>query len=287
MSYITSRAYSLPNSLKQMNESVWFNMWRRKFWPYKDVFEGDVLYWYESKAKRLVWETRIDRLEKFRYPDKRLAARTIENKVGPVDRDAPYYVKAPDKGFCIAFKVSPIRRIDTSKAFRARFPQLGWTRPGEAFYKQWLEEQVVTEGATLDDVVPVGSLAERLRLLDEQMIEVSPARVKSLVEQTIRRDTKLIKSLKDLCSFRCQFPTCGIQIPKRDGGFYIEVAHIEPVARGGRSRLGNLLVLCPNHHKEFDWGERVIYEQTRERIHGRLNGKEFDIHLPLGKDAHE
>jgi len=95
----------------------------------------------------------------------------------------------------------------------------------------------------------------------------------------IRRDTRLVKALKAFYQFRCQFPGCGVRIPKRGGGFYIEVAHIEPVRKGGRSVLGNLLVLCPNHHKEFDHGHLEIREQTEEKVHGILNGTEFSIEL--------
>jgi predicted restriction endonuclease len=43
---------------------------------------------------------------------------------------------------------------------------------------------------------------------------------------------------------------------------------------------GNLLVLCPNHHKEFDHGNLEISEQTENKIRGIINGKEFDIKFP-------
>ena len=112
------------------------------------------------------------------------------------------------------------------------------------------------------------------------MADISPERVRSVVVRTVRRDTRLVKALKELCEFRCQFPGCGVRIPKRDGGFYIEVAHIQPMSEGGRSTIGNLLVLCPNHHKEFDYGDLEIVEQTADTIRGKLNGKEFEIQLP-------
>ena len=67
---------------------------------------------------------------------------------------------------------------------------------------------------------------------------------------------------------------------KKDGGFYIEVAHVQPVEKGGTSVLGNVVVLCPNHHKEFDYGDLQVIEQTEELLHGKLNGIEFRIALP-------
>jgi predicted restriction endonuclease len=57
------------------------------------------------------------------------------------------------------------------------------------------------------------------------------------------------------------------------------VAHIAPVRAGGRSVLGNLLVLCPNHHKEFDLGDLEIAAQTPARLAGRLNGVAFAMTL--------
>lgn len=63
----------------------------------------------------------------------------------------------------------------------------------------------------------------------------------------------------------------------RKGGFYCEVAHLWPVARGGKSLRLNLLVLCPNHHKMFDHGDLEITENTRSIAAGKLNGEEFRI----------
>jgi predicted restriction endonuclease len=99
--------------------------------------------------------------------------------------------------------------------------------------------------------------------------------VETIVSRTVRNDTELVQALKELCEFRCQFPGCGKRIAKKDGGFYIEVAHVKPVAEGGTSVLGNLVVLCPNHHKEFDYGNLEIIEQTEKLLRGKRNGVDF------------
>ena len=64
-----------------------------------------------------------------------------------------------------------------------------------------------------------------------------------------------------------------------DGSKYIEVAHINAVKDGGKSVHGNLLVLCPNHHKEFDYGNLKINTHTSSKLSGQLNGKNFEIEL--------
>lgn len=33
-----------------------------------------------------------------------------------------------------------------------------------------------------------------------------------------------------------------------------EIHHIVPVKEGGKSEIDNLILLCPNHHKQADWG---------------------------------
>jgi hypothetical protein len=175
------------------------------------------------------------------------------------------------------------------------FRKRGWVRQFFSRYRLSAGDAIVIEKlsdyryriarlrhstTTLDKFAPPGGLLEKLRQLNRQMKGISPKRIKKIVDQQIRRDTKLIKALKAASKYRCQFPACGLRIPMRKGGYYIEVAHVAPVSKGGRSVLGNLLVLCPNHHKEFDYGDLKILEQTEVRLRGTLNGKKFDITLP-------
>jgi predicted restriction endonuclease len=67
-----------------------------------------------------------------------------------------------------------------------------------------------------------------------------------------------------------------------NGNYYIEVAHIKPVSKGGQSIIGNLLVLCPNHHKAFDYGKLQIIEQDESHLKGVLNNEQFEIKIRNG-----
>lgn len=281
MEHITSRGFKLPERPEEMAGELWFNMWERKLWPYEELVVSDILYWYESPSKSIVWKTRVVDIDRFRYDEKNFAGSRLKGRFGDFDRAQPYYVEAPQPGFCLAYKVSPILKVNLSKPPDFQFPRQGWLRLDNEVARKWLSQESVSDDATLDFIVPDGPLGERLRHLNDAMAEVSPLRVRAIVSQTIRRDTRLVRALNELCAFQCQFPGCGTRIPKRDGGFYIEVAHIEPVHQGGRTVLGNLLVLCPNHHKELDYGSLEIVEQTTERVRGKLNGREFDIELPV------
>ena len=136
------------------------------------------------------------------------------------------------------------------------------------------------EEPTLDEIAPAGDPLEKIREANRKLTAETPQRVETIVSRTVRNDTELVRALKELCEFRCQFPTCGKRIPKKGGGFYVEVHHVKPVAEGGPSVLGNLIVVCPNHHKEFEFGNLEIIEQTEELLRGKLNGIHFQISLP-------
>lgn len=121
-------------------------------------------------------------------------------------------------------------------------------------------------------------LAEEWTNIRKKMNGKSPEIVKRTVEKWIRHDDSIVQHFKQAADYKCQFPDCNVRIQKKDGGFYIEVAHIMPVAKGGKGEIGNLLVLCPNHHKEFDYGERD-YKRGWDFLVGVLNGKKFNIKL--------
>lgn len=281
MEHITSRGFSLPESPEELADRFWLNLWHYRLWPYRELVPGDVLYWYESPNKRISWKTRVSEVDRFPYHSKDDAADRLQSRFGTFDHHQPYWVGAPKQGVCLAWKVIPLQRLDLPKPEGLRFPQQGWLRVQDDVVRCWLSQLQPVDTATLDEAAPdKETLLERLRALNEAMVEVSPERVRSLVSQTLRRDTRLVNTLKELCQFRCQFPGCGVRIPRRDGTFYIEVAHIQPLSGGGRSVLGNLLVLCPNHHKEFDYGHPKILEQTWDSVRGTLNGRDFEISLP-------
>jgi predicted restriction endonuclease len=49
---------------------------------------------------------------------------------------------------------------------------------------------------------------------------------------------------------------CGVRLQVGEGRFYSEAAHIRPLGKpyDGPDKASNMLVLCPNHHLQFDRG---------------------------------
>jgi HNH endonuclease len=276
--HITSRGYELPDTAQGMEqERVWFNMWSLRLWPYNEVVAGDTLYWYETAPKRVVWQTRITEVLRFIYADKAEAAHKLTEAYGHVDTTQPYFQLAKPSGYGLAWRCRDCQRLDIPKPHHLTFPQTGWMHRSKADSAGWHLPPPTTGPATLDDITTEGSILDRLAKLNEAMQDVAPERIRAVVTQTLRHDADIVQALKEAADHRCQFPNCGIRIPKKNGGYYVEVAHILPTSKGGLSILGNLLVLCPNHHKEFDHGTLTITTQTPTHLTGTLNGTNFDM----------
>ena len=95
----------------------------------------------------------------------------------------------------------------------------------------------------------------------------------------LKRDNATITKLKILREFKCQI--CETRIVKRDGTFYAEGAHIKPKREGFPETPDNILILCPNHHKEFDLGKREVLEHNSELLRFIMGGREYKINLAL------
>lgn len=97
--------------------------------------------------------------------------------------------------------------------------------------------------------------------------------------KAFKRDNKTVAQIKILRDFKCQI--CGNTIYKKDGTKYIEAAHIHAKHLKGVESPSNIILLCPNHHKEFDLGDRQIISHTPSEIHILLNGNTFKLNLSI------
>jgi predicted restriction endonuclease len=110
--------------------------------------------------------------------------------------------------------------------------------------------------------VPQHALLERLGLAgyesasgvtdgEEQEAASGPASRRTVTLSRLVRAPELAAKVKRLHDDRCQ--VCALQLPTRFGT-YSEAAHIRGLGRphNGPDELSNLLVLCPNHHVQFD-----------------------------------
>jgi hypothetical protein len=96
-------------------------------------------------------------------------------------------------------------------------------------------------------------------------------------QKRYKRNNKIIALIKLLRNFRCQI--CGISIVKKDGSKYIEAAHIIPKHKKGKESLDNIILLCPNHHKEFDLGKLTVISHNNILFEFELNGTKHALNL--------
>ena len=137
MEYIISRGFRLPDSAVELEQRLFFNLWRSQLWPYRELSEGDVLYWYETPTAKIVWKSRVDRVQKFPYQTKAEVVETLRKGGGNVSTD-PYFVKASPTGFCLAYKVSAAEQVQLPKPNGFQFPQQGWLKVDPEISKTWL-----------------------------------------------------------------------------------------------------------------------------------------------------
>jgi len=94
-----------------------------------------------------------------------------------------------------------------------------------------------------------------------------------------KRDNLTIARLKIFRGEKCQI--CNTFIKTRDNKQYVEGAHINPKRKKGTETPNNILILCPNHHKEFDLGNTKIISHDSKNIIFEMNGISYTISLEL------
>jgi len=116
-------------------------------------------------------------------------------------------------------------------------------------------------------------IEKTLATLEKELARRNDVYVQAKVRAIIRRDGPFIRALKKKYKHKCQYPNCKASIPMRNGGHYCEVAHILAASEGGKANRINLLVLCPNHHKMFDYGKVTVIKNTKRVLKMKLNDK--------------
>lgn len=107
--------------------------------------------------------------------------------------------------------------------------------------------------ATVDDYDSVS--------LDPSLYEHELGRYQTLVDRK-NRDRDAVSALKRAYSDKCQL--CGVRLANGDGTGYSEVHHVMPLGspHDGPDVVENMIVLCPNHHSDFDNGVLSVDEET-------------------------
>jgi len=92
--------------------------------------------------------------------------------------------------------------------------------------------------------------------------------------QVWKRNQEHVSDLKSRYLGKCQFTDCPLRtFAKRDGTPYAEAHHPKPLGEKGADELGNLIILCPTHHKMFHYANAKITEPRENQVIAIINGK--------------
>ena len=116
-------------------------------------------------------------------------------------------------------------------------------------------------------------------ILELNNLKDTDPEITTVNRRAYKRDNKTVAQIKFLRDYKCQI--CSTSILKKDGSKYIEAAHIKPKNQKGRESPSNIILLCPNHHKEFDFGDLIIKQQSNTNIVFSLNGQNHTISLAI------
>lgn len=95
----------------------------------------------------------------------------------------------------------------------------------------------------------------------------------------ILRDTAMSRKIKGIHDFRCQI--CGHRITLKDGSYYAEAHHIQPLGEphNGPDVEENIICVCPNHHAELDYFAcRLDLDRIKSIDGHRISQKYVDYH---------
>lgn len=108
---------------------------------------------------------------------------------------------------------------------------------------------------------------------DIEEVEI-PSRIRTEIYR-ILRDTALARKIKLLHKNQCQL--CRNSVTLADGESYAEAHHIKPLGRphNGPDVAENIIVLCPNHHVQLDFGAITLSPANIHSIHGHRIGAQY------------
>ena len=111
------------------------------------------------------------------------------------------------------------------------------------------------------------SNSKKLLELNPHLVQNQPTKKTTIIGERIIRDTKKIIELKNLYNHSCQ--VCNLPVYAGSSKkFYVEGAHIIPLGKphNGLDECDNIIILCPNHHVEFDLGAFSINPKDGKTI---------------------
>ena len=121
MKYITSRKELFAEPIK-MESFDWFHLWQKRFWPYHELHEGDVVYWFDSKIQKIVWKTEVLKIKCYHYSDKQ----DIRDQYPKNNMSDEYFDDRSEKGYFFGYDVKVLEKLNLDRPFGLKLLRNGW-----------------------------------------------------------------------------------------------------------------------------------------------------------------
>lgn len=111
----------------------------------------------------------------------------------------------------------------------------------------------------------------KFRLLNDvtayRIQQNGPPHRRSIQSMQFVRDSNMVKKIKQEVQHKCQI--CNHTIAVGNGVYYSQGHHLRPLGNdhNGTDDEDNIIILCPNHHIEFDYGLLAIDTTSLTVIH--------------------
>lgn len=112
-------------------------------------------------------------------------------------------------------------------------------------------------------------ILKRIQEIDEKNSKNPPKNI-SVLAKTYERDKILTKLIKSYRGGVCQI--CGFSFKTKNSEDYSECHHLEHLAKNGLDVSKNMLVLCPNHHRQAHYGNFEIIEHNQDCVKVKIDG---------------
>jgi hypothetical protein len=151
----------------------------------------------------------------------------------------------------------------------------------ESYLRERAEEEMQqrTEGDDASENSSSGGMVDR----EEAVSDLRPPKRTNAQVSRIIRNTNLVRTLKESYDFRCQ--VCNDKRKRSKSEPYAEGHHLQPLgdSQPGPDTEENILILCPNHHADFDYGLIRVDPDTLEIAHLYDDSADGE-HLHVRKD---
>lgn len=152
----------------------------------------------------------------------------------------------------------------------------------EAAIRKWAEGLVPASNEVIAAALEVATEADGFDLaeLERDLLKRKPA-VRERISKSIERGS-IGARLKRANGFRCQIcdalGLAALGFLKPDGEHYVEAHHATPVAELeiGSLSATNIMIVCPNHHRQMHYGS-VTIERTLAEFIITLDGNDITI----------